>query len=78
MDKKLLVYAYYSVLLLIFGMRQTSASEPAMIMRLVFLCAVFAPVLVVRGVSYPAIITMFLSLTTSGMNYSYMPYTMWL
>ena len=49
--------------------------EPSLILRLVFLGAVILPTFISRKVSYPAVITLFLTLTLYGFSYSYMPYT---
>lgn len=76
MKKKMYIYFYYAVLLVIFAMRQTVDAEPAMAMRLLFMAAVFMPTFIIKGLSYPAILTMFLSLTTTGMSFSYLPYTL--
>lgn len=71
-----LYFVYYAILLVIFALRQTATSEPPMLLRLGYMAAVLVPVFYTKDVSYPAIITMFLTLTISGMNYSYMPYTL--
>lgn len=76
MKKYLIVYIYYAILLVFYAMGQTAMSEPPLVRRLLFMVAVLLPAACIKEVSYPAIITLFLTITASGMGYSYMPYTL--
>lgn len=76
MKNRFLVYLYYGVLLVVYAMRQSIATEPPLMYRLLFIAALFSPLFIWKQISYPAILTMFLCLTISGMGYSYLPYTL--
>lgn len=68
------ILIYYGILLLIMISRKDATSEPPMVLRLAFLGAVTIPAVLLKNVSYPAIITLFYTLATQGFAYSYMPY----
>lgn len=74
--KKYLFYLYYAVLLIIYIIRQNLMAEPPMVQRVMYMAAVLMPPIFVKEISYTAIVTMFLSLTLCGANFSYMPYTL--
>ncbi len=65
---------YYIVLLLILSLKTSVGSEPPMILRLAYLGALILPCILTKRVSYPAIITLFLTVGHYGFSYSYMPY----
>lgn len=69
------ILIYYGILLIVLISRKDAVSEPPMVLRLAFLGAVIIPAVLFKNVSYPAIITLFYTLTTQGFAYSYMPYT---
>ena len=64
---------YYLLLLIVLISRQSDA-EPSMALRLAFITAVVAPTIISKKISFPAIISMFMTLTLYGFSYSYMPY----
>lgn len=68
------VVIYYAILLLMLASRKDATSEPSLIIRIGFLIAVITPCIFSKSVSYPAIITMFLTISRYGFAYSYMPY----
>ena len=68
------VVIYYAILLLMLVSRKDATSEPSLIIRIGFLIAVITPCIFSKSVSYPAIITMFLTISRYGFAYSYMPY----
>ena len=68
------IIVYYVVLLLAMVLKQGN-TEPPVLLRICFLIAVVLPTVINRNISYPAIITMFTTLTLYGFSYSYMPYT---
>lgn len=72
--KNKFIVIYYSVLLLVLSSWKSVSSEPPLVLRLAFLFAVIAPTVFTRKVSYPAIITIFLTIGHYGFAYSYMPY----
>lgn len=72
----LYLYLYYLVLLVVFVSRKDATTEPSLLLRLPFLLAVVAPCIFNKSISYPAIITLFYTLTVYGFAYSYMPYTL--
>lgn len=78
MKHKIIIYFYYAFLLLILASRQSATSEPPMLMRILFLGVVILPTLYVKQLSYPAIITMFYTISLDGFAYSFMPYTLWI
>ena len=72
--KNLYIVIYYIILLLVLASRTNVDSEPPMVLRLFYVFAVVLPCLVTETVSYPAIITVFLTIGHYGFAYSYMPY----
>lgn len=66
---------YYIFLLLIFASRQGNTA-PSLIIRLAFMVLAILPTVLTNKVSYPAVITLFFTLTLYGFAYSYMPYTL--
>lgn len=66
---------YYIVLLLIFASRQGDMA-PSMPIRIAFMSAAILPSVLSKEVSYPAVLTLFFTLTLYGFAYSYMPYTL--
>ena len=68
------IILYYIVLLLILATRTSVTTAPPLLLRLVYLLAVILPCIVTKKVSYPAIITLFLTIGHFGFAYSYMPY----
>ena len=69
-----LIFVYYAALLLILASRQNALVEPPLVLRLIFIGLVVIPCIVTSKVCYPAIITMFLTISQYGFAYSYMPY----
>lgn len=78
MKKQTFIYIYYALLIVVLASRINAASDPPMLMRLAFIGAVIAPVLAIKEVCYPAIITLFYVISLNGFAYSYMPYNLWL
>lgn len=68
---------YYALLLLVFASRQGTVAHP-LILRVAFMVAVFLPCIISRNVSFPAIVTLFTTLTSYGFAYSYMPYMLYI
>lgn len=78
-DKRIVYFVlYYLALLMILASRTTVDSEPPMLLRLVYVTAVILPCIINRSISYPAIITVFLTIGHYGFAYSYMPYMTYL
>lgn len=75
-DKLLYIYVYYALLLVLLMFRQTAATAPSMPLRLAFMAAVVAPTLRNKSLCYPAVITMFYTISIDGFGYSYMPNTL--
>ncbi len=73
-NKNTFVIVYYIILLLILSFRQDTKAEPPMVLRLAYLFAVLLPCLFSKSISYPAILTVFLTIGHYGYAYSYMPY----
>ena len=73
--KYLFKYIYYTLLLLLLASRQTSMTAPSMVLRLAFMAAAIVPTIMDKKLCYPAIITMFYTITLDGFGYSYMPTT---
>lgn len=69
-----LIFIYYIVLLIILSLKTSVGAEPPMILRLVYIGAVILPCVLTKKVSYPAVITLFLTIGHYGFAYSYMPY----
>ena len=76
MKNKKYIYIYYALLLVVLASRQTATTPPPMILRLAFMAAVIAPALLDKEVCYPAILTMFYTISLDGFAFSYMPYTL--
>lgn len=73
-ETRYLYFVYYLLLLIVLASRQ-STEAPSMVIRLLFMTAVILPTLFSKTISFPAIITIFSTLTVYGFMYSYMPYT---
>lgn len=73
--KYLYIFIYYALLLILLASRQTAMTAPPMALRLAFMAAAIVPTLLYRDICYPAIITMFYTITLDGFGYSYMPTT---
>lgn len=68
-----LLLLYYVVLLVLLVSRQNVTVEPPLLARIVFITAVVLPVFANKDLFFPAILTLFYSLTAYGFMYSYMP-----
>lgn len=68
------IIIYYIVLLIILSLKTSVGDAPPMAMRLAYVGAVILPCILTKNVSYPAIITLFLTIGHYGFAYSYMPY----
>ena len=75
MKQKWFLYFYYALLLFLLASRQSATTAPSMVLRIAFIAAVIIPALLSKEVCYPAIITMFYTISISGFAYSYFPYT---
>lgn len=75
MKNNVLLTIYYLLLLMFFALHQ-SESEPSVILRIAFICALTFPTLIFKDISFPAVITLFYTLAIYGFSYSYMPYTL--
>lgn len=76
MKQKRYIYIYYALLLLLLASRQTATTDPPMVLRLAFMAAAIVPSLLVKEMCYPAILTMFYTISLDGFAYSYMPSTL--
>ena len=76
MKQKRYIFIYYALLLLILASRQTATTAPPMVLRLAFMAAAIVPALLVKEMCYPAILTMFYTISLNGFAYSYMPSTL--
>lgn len=74
--KNIAIYIYYALLLLVLASRQAATTAPAMVIRLAFMAAALLPAVLNRGVCYPAILTMFFTISLDGFAYSYFPSTL--
>ena len=78
MKNKVIIYFYYALLLLLLASRQSATAEPPFLLRILFLGLVVFPTVYIKHLSFPAIITMFYTISLDGFAYSYMPYTLWI
>lgn len=76
-NKNVYLILYYAVLLVILASRQNVEIEPPLVLRLAFVAMVMFPCVFTPKASYPAIITMFLTISQFGFAYSYMPYMLY-
>ncbi|MBP9993457.1 MAG: O-antigen ligase family protein [bacterium] len=76
MKTKRYILFYYALLLIILASRQSYTTAPPMVMRIAFMVAVIAPSLINKKISFPAIITMFYTISLESFSFSYMPYTL--
>ena len=74
--KQKYIFIYYALLLIVLASRQTATSAPPMVLRLAFMAAALIPAILDKDVCYPAILTMFYTLSLDGFGYSYMPSTL--
>ena len=74
--KRRYIYLYYALLLLVLASRQTATTPPSIVLRLAFMAAAIIPAILDKDVCYPAILTMFYTLSLDGFGYSYMPSTL--
>lgn len=74
--QKTYVFIYYALLLLVLSSRQTATTAPPMVLRLAFVTAAILPAILVKEVCYPAILTMFYTISLDGFAHSYMPSTL--
>ena len=70
------IYFYYALLLLILASRQTATTAPPMVLRLAFMAAALIPAVLNKEVCYPAILTMFYTISLDGFAFSYFPSTL--
>lgn len=74
--KNIVIYIYYALLLLVLASRQTATAAPPMVLRLAFMAAALLPAVLNKEVCYPAILTMFYTISLDGFAYSYFPSTL--
>ena len=74
--KNIFLYIYYALLLLVLASRQTATTAPPMVLRLAFMAAALLPAILNKEVCYPAILTMFYTISLDGFTYSYFPSTL--
>jgi len=77
--KNKLFYLYYIVLLIILVSRTNQDTPPIFLLRIVFLAAVVIPPMLSKFTNWlPVILTCFLTITSYGFAYSYMPTMMYI
>ena len=74
--KNIFLYIYYALLLLVLSSRQAATTAPPMVLRLAFMAAALLPAVLNKEVCYPAILTMFYTISLDGFAYSYFPSTL--
>ena len=74
--KKLVLFLYYALLLLLLATRVNATADPPLVFRLLYIAAVISPSLIDEGLSYPAIISLFYIISVNGFAYSFMPYNL--
>ena len=65
-------FIYYTVLVLLLVFYQ-SFNEPPLILRLAFIAAIVIPTFLSKEISYPAVLTMFITIGNYSFAYNYMP-----